>query len=151
MQATPFTATRSATTGSQAWRLQDAKSQFSALVDNAIRGVPQHVTRRGKQAVVVLSEQHFEALQRAASHRVIPPANFIEHLLAMPTEPSGASRKALLKASVEPSVDASMSAPVKASMTGSIKTAGTAASKPPVRKAAGATRLAVQPREIDWS
>jgi antitoxin Phd len=37
------------------WRLQDAKAQFSALVDNAMRGVPQHVMRSGKRAVVVLS------------------------------------------------------------------------------------------------
>ena len=47
------------------WRLQDAKAQFSALVDKAMRGVPQHVTRSGKRAVVVLSEQDFEALQRS--------------------------------------------------------------------------------------
>ncbi|MBK9572050.1 MAG: type II toxin-antitoxin system prevent-host-death family antitoxin [Rhodoferax sp.] len=52
-----------------AWRLQDAKAQFSELVDNALRGVPQHVTRRGKQAVVVLSENDFEALQRHAANR----------------------------------------------------------------------------------
>jgi prevent-host-death family protein len=62
MQTTPFPVSRSATNAPHAWRLQDAKSQFSALVDNALRGVPQHVTRRGKQAVVVLSEQDFEAL-----------------------------------------------------------------------------------------
>jgi antitoxin Phd len=72
----------------QAWRLQDAKSQFSALVDNALRGVPQHVTRRGKQAVVVLSEQDFEALQRGAANRAARPASFIDHLLAMPVEPA---------------------------------------------------------------
>ena len=57
MQTTPSQTTPSP------WRLQDAKAQFSALVDNAIRGVPQHVTRRGKPAVVVLSEQDFKALQ----------------------------------------------------------------------------------------
>ena len=77
-----------------AWRLQDAKSQFSALVDNAMRGVPQHVTRRGKQAVVVLSEQDFEALQRSAASRVTKPANFIEHLLAIPKEPTSKPAKA---------------------------------------------------------
>ena len=36
------------------WKLQDAKNQFSALVDAAIAGEPQHVTRRGKPAVVVV-------------------------------------------------------------------------------------------------
>ena len=49
-----------------------------------MRGVPQHVTRRGKQAVVVLSEQDFEALQRSATGRADKPASFIEHLLAIP-------------------------------------------------------------------
>ena len=28
------------------WKLQDAKNKFSALVDAAIAGEPQHVTRR---------------------------------------------------------------------------------------------------------
>jgi antitoxin Phd len=81
MQTTP-TLTHSA-----AWRLQDAKAQFSALVDSALRGVPQHVTRRGKQAVVVLSEQDFEALQRSAANAVsnkAKPVSLIDHLLAIP-------------------------------------------------------------------
>ena len=66
------------------WRLQDAKAQFSALVDNAMRGVPQHVTRSGKRAVVVLSELDFEALQRSASGRAQTPLSFVDHLLAIP-------------------------------------------------------------------
>lgn len=66
------------------WRLQDAKAQFSALVDSAMRGVPQHVTRSGKRAVVVLSELDFEALQRSAASRAHASSNFVEHLLAMP-------------------------------------------------------------------
>jgi len=67
-----------------AWRLQDAKAQFSALVDNAMRGVPQYVTRRGKQTVVVLAAQDFEALQRSAAGQTAKPTSFIEHLLAIP-------------------------------------------------------------------
>ena len=66
------------------WRLQDAKAQFSALVDNAMRGVPQHVTRSGKRAVVVLSEQDFELLQRSATGRAHAPLSFVEHLLTIP-------------------------------------------------------------------
>ena len=73
-----------AKTAAPAWKLQDAKAQFSALVDNALRGVPQHVTRRGKLAVVVLSEHDFEALQRSAAGRADKPASFIEYLLAIP-------------------------------------------------------------------
>lgn len=67
------------------WRLQDAKAQFSAVVDGALRGVPQHVTRRGKQAVVVLSKQDFAALQSQGSRQA---SGFIAHLRAMPTEPT---------------------------------------------------------------
>lgn len=66
------------------WRLQDAKAKFSALVDNAMRGVPQHVTRSGKRAVVVLSEQDFEALQRRAAGNAHAPPSLIAHLLAIP-------------------------------------------------------------------
>ena len=139
MQSTPFLRVRSSTVAPQAWCLQDAKAQFSALVDNALRGVPQHVTRRGKQAVVVLSEQDFEALKRGAANRAAPPVSFIAHLLAMPTEPSaasgGASRRATQKALP--------------------KTPGKARSKSPARKTAGdlenTERLDLQPREIDWS
>jgi antitoxin Phd len=70
------------------WRLQDAKAQFSALVDNALRGVPQHVTRRGKRAVVVMSESDFEALQRSvASRAAAPPVSLVNHLLAIPKLP----------------------------------------------------------------
>jgi antitoxin Phd len=74
------------------WRLQDAKAQFSALVDNALRGVPQHVTRRGKQAVVVLSQQDFDNLRRGAARKTHAPANLIEHLLAIPKE-AGLARR----------------------------------------------------------
>ena len=71
-------------TNAAPWRLQDAKAQFSALVDNAMRGVPQHVTRSGKRAVVVLSELDFEALQRSAAGRPQAPLSFVDHLLAIP-------------------------------------------------------------------
>jgi prevent-host-death family protein len=48
------------------WRLQDAKTLLSQVVEAALHGEPQHITRNGKQAVVVLSEQAFESLQRSA-------------------------------------------------------------------------------------
>ena len=78
---------------STAWKLQDAKAQFSAVVENALRGVPQHVTRRGKQAVVVVSQQDFERLQRGTSGKARAATNLIEHLLAIPKVPrrSGAA------------------------------------------------------------
>ena len=77
-----YTSTPQAT--GPAWRLQDAKAQFSALVDKAMLGVPQHVTRSGKRAVVVLSEQDFEILQRSAANRADAPVSFVDHLLAIP-------------------------------------------------------------------
>lgn len=89
---------------STAWRLQDAKAQFSALVDSALRGVPQHVTRRGKQAVVVLSEQDFEALQRSAanaSSNTAKPMSLIDHLLAIPKMSKAAGQTIETEASTE--------------------------------------------------
>ncbi len=44
------------------WQLQDAKNRFSAVVDAALSGEPQHVTRRGRPAVVVLAEDEYERL-----------------------------------------------------------------------------------------
>ena len=44
------------------WKLQDAKAQFSKVVDDALQHGPQHVTRRGEKAVVVLSTQAYEEL-----------------------------------------------------------------------------------------
>jgi prevent-host-death family protein len=71
-----------------AWQLHDAKAQFSTLVDNAMRGIPQHVTRRGKKAVVVVSEEDFANLQRKAYHAATVPRNLVDHLLAMPKDSS---------------------------------------------------------------
>lgn len=72
---------------SSQWRLQEAKTQFSQVVDAALRGEPQHITRSGKPAVVVLSEEAFASLQRSA-HAAAP--GFIAHLLAIPKYTDGA-------------------------------------------------------------
>ena len=69
--------------GSQ-WSLQDAKNSFSAVVEAACKGEPQHVTRRGKPAVVVLSETEYERLMHGATNSRRP---FVEHLLAAPKGP----------------------------------------------------------------
>lgn len=65
------------------WTLQDAKNKFSQVVEEARRGTPQMVTRRGKPAVVVISAETFETLSRGASETV---ADFAGFLLSMPTE-----------------------------------------------------------------
>jgi len=80
--------------GSQ-WRLQDAKTQFSQVVEAALQGEPQHVTRRGRAAVVVLSEANYRALREGA--RASAPG-FVAHLLAIPKDdapPAGSRRIAL--------------------------------------------------------
>jgi antitoxin Phd len=65
----------------QLWKLEDAKAQFSHVVESALRGRAQHVTRRGKPAVVVLAETEYQALQRS---QAVQAPSFVEHLLAMP-------------------------------------------------------------------
>ncbi len=66
------------------WQLQTAKAQLSELVEAAIRGEPQRITRRGKDAVMVLSEKSYVALKNSAKSDA---PSFIAHLLAMPRAP----------------------------------------------------------------
>ena len=66
---------------SSQWQLQDAKAQFSQVVEAALSGEPQRVTRRGKDAVVVVSEAAFDALQRSAKAEA---PGLVAHLLARP-------------------------------------------------------------------
>jgi len=65
------------------WGLQDAKNQFSKVVDAALHGEPQHVTRRGRDAVVVVAASDYERLLRL--ERAGSPG-FIAHLMAMPRD-----------------------------------------------------------------
>lgn len=46
-----------------AWRLQDAKAQFSELVRRATHDGPQHVTLHGRDAVVVVGADEFRRLK----------------------------------------------------------------------------------------
>ena len=46
------------------WPLQDAKNKFSELVNAALAGEPQRVTRRGRPAVVVLAVEEYDRLRR---------------------------------------------------------------------------------------
>ena len=63
------------------WSVQDAKNKFSAVVDAALAGTPQQVTRRGKPAVVVLSADDYQRLLDCA---VKARESFADHLLAFP-------------------------------------------------------------------
>jgi prevent-host-death family protein len=44
------------------WQLQEAKARFSKLVEEALKGEPQLVTRRGRKAVVVLDWETYARL-----------------------------------------------------------------------------------------
>ena len=50
--------------GSNIWQLQDAKSKFSQLVENAMQDEPQFVTKHGHKAVVVLSIENYEKITK---------------------------------------------------------------------------------------
>jgi prevent-host-death family protein len=47
------------------WKLQDAKARLSELVDLALKGRPQRISRRGKEAVVVVRVTDFDARNKA--------------------------------------------------------------------------------------
>jgi prevent-host-death family protein len=68
------------------WTLQDAKNKFSAVVEAAQRGEPQHVTKRGVDAVVVLSAEEYERLSKLDAK---PKKTFVQHILDFPKLPEG--------------------------------------------------------------
>jgi prevent-host-death family protein len=45
------------------WQLQEATARFSQVVERALSGEVQIVTRRGRQAVVVIPYEEYERLQ----------------------------------------------------------------------------------------
>ncbi|MGP0089375.1 MAG: type II toxin-antitoxin system Phd/YefM family antitoxin [Xanthobacteraceae bacterium] len=46
--------------------LNEARAEFSKLVERALAGEPQRVTRYGKEAVVIVSEDDWQTRSRAA-------------------------------------------------------------------------------------
>ena len=64
------------------WSVQDAKNQFSAVVE-AARREPQTVTKHGKPAVVVIDAADYERLCNLEKAKA---PNFKDHLLAMPKD-----------------------------------------------------------------
>ncbi|MCP4398942.1 MAG: type II toxin-antitoxin system Phd/YefM family antitoxin [bacterium] len=59
------------------WTLQDAKNKFSQVVNNALLEGPQYVTRRGVDAVVVMSVLEYD-------HLTSQKPSFTEFLLHCP-------------------------------------------------------------------
>lgn len=63
--------------GKRRWPLQDAKAKFSEVVQRALDGEPQCVTRQGKDAVIIIS---YDAIVKAAR----PPQNLFDFLQSSP-------------------------------------------------------------------
>jgi antitoxin Phd len=68
------------------WSLQEAKNKFSAVVEAALHGHPQLVTRRGRDAVVVISSEDYARLRQEDRGTSL---NFKEYLLTMPLSEAG--------------------------------------------------------------
>jgi prevent-host-death family protein len=50
----------------KSYPINEARAEFSRIVDRALAGEPQRVTRYGKEAVVIVSEAEWQAQKRAA-------------------------------------------------------------------------------------
>ncbi len=61
----------------RSWKLQDAKAQFSKVVEEALTKGPQFVTRYGEEAVVVVSVEKYKEL-------VSSRPSFTEFLMSFP-------------------------------------------------------------------
>lgn len=46
----------------QTWQLQEAKNKFSRVIENAIDGGPQIITRRGVEVAIVLSYAEYRKM-----------------------------------------------------------------------------------------
>ena len=59
------------------WSLADAKAKLSEVVDRALREGPQHITRHGRPAVVVVTEEEWR--------RRLGPERSLKDILLDPT------------------------------------------------------------------
>ena len=80
------------------WPLQDAKNKFSELVNAALAGEPQRVTRRGQPAVVVLSAEEYERLCLLEESHV---PTFGELLLEIPQDDQEFERRSVTPRSLD--------------------------------------------------
>jgi prevent-host-death family protein len=64
---------------SASWKLQDAKDKFSEVVARAMKGEPQRVTKRGQDAVVVVSAKAFDKKGGDKGSK-----DFVRYLLSAP-------------------------------------------------------------------
>jgi antitoxin Phd len=71
----------SASIRAREWSLQDAKNKLSEVVDAAVHGLPQLVTRRGVKTAVVMSYKDYT---RVATIVETPHPSFEDFLGAIP-------------------------------------------------------------------
>ena len=64
------------------WSVQDAKNQFSAVIE-AARRAPQTVTKHGKPAVVIVDAEDYERLRKVVKAKA---PSFKDLLLAIPKD-----------------------------------------------------------------
>ena len=64
------------------WTVGRARAHFSDVIDAALKGKPQRVTRRGKEAVIVVSEETWKMLARPE-----PDATLGDYLATYPLSP----------------------------------------------------------------
>jgi prevent-host-death family protein len=63
-----------------AWTVQDARAHLGDVIDAALKGKPQRVSRRGKDTVVLVSEEEWRRLSK-------PKMSFGEFLATFPGLP----------------------------------------------------------------
>lgn len=64
------------------WAVAEAKARFSEMIERALRDGPQTITRKGKQAVVVVSAEEWQRKTRRTG-------NLAEFFAASPLHGSG--------------------------------------------------------------
>jgi antitoxin Phd len=61
------------------WLVKDARARFGDVISNALAGEPQRIARRGRDAVIVVSEAEWERMQAPR-----PAKSFGELLASFP-------------------------------------------------------------------
>ena len=67
------------------WQLQDAKARFSEVFRLARENGPQRVTKRGREAVVVVSAEEFARMRGAGARK----GSLVDFFAASPLRDSG--------------------------------------------------------------
>jgi len=68
--------------GVKRWQLQEAKNKLSQVAEEAVAYGPQVITKRGEDAVVVISREEYDRLAR-------PQTSLVEFLASSPLAGSG--------------------------------------------------------------